>query len=126
MAARALLRKLDGEGLIRLPAPRCSANNAFRHRADTSLCIDESPIDTALAALTPLQLSPAHGQARQRLFAAMSLIREFERLAEVPVVLNTSFNINGMPMVETPGDALDCFYSSGLDALFLGQAMVQK
>jgi len=71
MAARALLRKLDGEGLIRLPAPLCSANNAFRHHADTSLCIDESPIDTALAALTPLQLSPAHGQAQQRLFAAL-------------------------------------------------------
>jgi len=71
MAARALLRKLDGEGLICLPAPVCSANNAFRHRADTALSVDESPIETALAALRPLQLSPVHGEGEQRLFRTL-------------------------------------------------------
>ena len=71
MAARSLLRKLDTEGLICLPAPRCSANNAFRHRADTSLCVDESPIDAALPALLPLQLSVVHGEAERRVFATL-------------------------------------------------------
>lgn len=71
MAARSLLRKLDAEGLISLPVPVCSANNAFRHRPDTTLCVDESPIEAALAALLPLQLSPVHGEGEQRLFRAL-------------------------------------------------------
>ena len=37
MAARSLLRKLDAEGRIALPAAVCSANNAFRHRAAVEL-----------------------------------------------------------------------------------------
>jgi carbamoyltransferase len=41
-------------------------------------------------------------------------------------VLNTSLNINGMPLVETPGDAIDCFYQSGLDALVLQRYLVEK
>lgn len=71
MAARALLRKLDAEGLISLPAPVRSANNVFRHRADTALSIEESPIEAALAALLPLQLSSVHGEGEQRLFRAL-------------------------------------------------------
>jgi len=71
MAARSLLRKLDAAGLIGLPAPVCSANNAFRHRADTALCIDESPIETALAALLPLQMVPVHDASEQRVFRAL-------------------------------------------------------
>jgi carbamoyltransferase len=55
-----------------------------------------------------------------------AVITEFERVRGVPVVLNTSFNVNGMPLVETPGDALDCFYQSGIDVLVVGRYMVQK
>jgi hypothetical protein len=71
MAARALLRKLDAEGLIALPAAVCSANNAFRHRAAVEMSIDESPIEAALAALLPLQLSRVHSEGEQRLFRAL-------------------------------------------------------
>jgi hypothetical protein len=71
MAARSLLRKLDAEGLICLPAPVCSANNGFRHRAEVELHIESSPIEGALAALLPLQLSPVHGEREQRVFRAL-------------------------------------------------------
>lgn len=54
------------------------------------------------------------------------LIAEFERLSGLPVVLNTSFNTNGLPLVESPGDALDCFFASGLDAVIIGNALVEK
>src|SRR5262249_8453360 len=47
-------------------------------------------------------------------------IASFERETGVPVVLNTSFNVNGEPIVCTPLDALRCFYSSGLDHLVIG------
>jgi carbamoyltransferase len=55
-----------------------------------------------------------------------AVIREFEKLSGVPLVLNTSLNINGMPLVETPGDAIDCFYQSGLDALVLQRYLLEK
>ena len=54
------------------------------------------------------------------------VIREFEKLSGFPIILNTSFNVNGMPLVETPGDALDCFYMSGIDYLVLNNFIVSK
>lgn len=54
------------------------------------------------------------------------LIHELGRLTGTPVVLNTSFNVRGQPIVETPLDALGTFASCGLDVLFLGNHMVAK
>lgn len=54
------------------------------------------------------------------------LIREFERLTGVPVVLNTSFNDHGEPIVATPKEALKDFYGMGLDAVALGDFVVEK
>ena len=54
------------------------------------------------------------------------LIREFEKLSGVPIILNTSFNINGMPLVETPSDAIECFYKSGIDYLVMNNIVVAK
>lgn len=55
-----------------------------------------------------------------------NLIREFGRLTGVPVVMNTSFNLKGEPIVCTPKDAIRTFYSSGLDFLVLGDFVVAK
>jgi carbamoyltransferase len=55
-----------------------------------------------------------------------SLIAEFSKLSNVPIVLNTSFNVNGMPLVETPADAIDCFYASGIDALIMNDYLIEK
>lgn len=54
------------------------------------------------------------------------LIKEFNQLTGVPIVLNTSFNLNAEPIVESPSDAIRTFFSSGLDALALGQYLLQK
>lgn len=54
------------------------------------------------------------------------LINEFGKLSGVPVVLNTSFNIMGEPVIETPYDALRCFFSTGLDYLVIGNYLVGK
>jgi len=51
---------------------------------------------------------------------------EFEKLTGVPVVLNTSFNLNGEPMVNSPEDAIRTFYSCGLDILYLGNVRITK
>jgi carbamoyltransferase len=54
------------------------------------------------------------------------LIQEFGRRTGVPVVMNTSFNLRGEPIVCSPTDAIRTFYSSGLDALVLGDRLVEK
>ena len=54
------------------------------------------------------------------------LLREFEKGRGVPVVLNTSFNIKGEPIVCTPRDALRCYFSTGLDSLVIGSFVLSK
>ena len=54
------------------------------------------------------------------------LIDAFHEITGVPVVLNTSFNLKGEPIVCSPQDALRTFYSSGLDALVLGDFLIKK
>jgi carbamoyltransferase len=54
------------------------------------------------------------------------LIRKMGDKTGVPVVLNTSFNIQGEPLVESPKDAVRCFYSTGLDALVIGNYVLKK
>lgn len=55
-----------------------------------------------------------------------SLITKFGELSGDPVILNTSFNIMGEPMVESPMDAIRCFFSTGLDILILGNYLIRK
>jgi carbamoyltransferase len=54
------------------------------------------------------------------------LIHEFESLTGTPVIMNTSFNLRGEPIVCSPKDAIRTFYSSGLDFLALGNFMLAK
>lgn len=55
-----------------------------------------------------------------------NLINEFYKLTGVPVVLNTSFNRMGEPIVNKPEEAIVCFLGSGLDALALGDYLIVK
>ena len=54
------------------------------------------------------------------------VIDEFGRRTGVPVVMNTSFNLRGEPIVATPTDAVRTFFSSGMDALVIGSYLVEK
>jgi carbamoyltransferase len=54
------------------------------------------------------------------------LIRAFESLTGVPVVVNTSFNVRGEPIVCTPHDAYNTFVNTGIDALVLGNCVVTE
>jgi len=54
------------------------------------------------------------------------MIEAFERRRGVPMVLNTSFNVMGEPIVCTPADAVRCFYSTGMDALVMGDYVLEK
>tara|TARA_Y100000748_G_scaffold261239_1_gene229261 strand:- start:460 stop:2157 length:1698 start_codon:yes stop_codon:yes gene_type:complete len=54
------------------------------------------------------------------------LIKEFYKLTKVPILVNTSFNLNGEPIVENPSDAIRTFYTCGLDVLVLGEYIIEK
>src|SRR3989338_6529836 len=54
------------------------------------------------------------------------LIEEFHKITGVPVLLNTSFNIRGEPIVCTPEDAIVCFLGTDMDYLVLGDFLVNK
>jgi carbamoyltransferase len=55
-----------------------------------------------------------------------ALIDEFRKITGIPIVLNTSFNLKGEPIVCTPKDAVRTFFTSGLDGLILGNCLVKK
>lgn len=54
------------------------------------------------------------------------LVTAFDKITDVPVILNTSFNIQGMPIVNSPTDALECFYGTEIDYLVMGDYIVEK
>jgi len=54
------------------------------------------------------------------------LISEFKNYSGHPVILNTSFNVRGEPIVNSPYDAIRTFYSTGLNVLVLGDFIITK
>jgi carbamoyltransferase len=52
------------------------------------------------------------------------LLRAFEALTGMPILLNTSFNVKGQPMICTPAEALDTFLFARLDVLVLENSLV--
>jgi carbamoyltransferase len=54
-----------------------------------------------------------------------ALIEAFARRTGIPVLLNTSFNVAGEPIVCSPLDACRCFISAGLDGMVLGTLWVE-
>jgi carbamoyltransferase len=54
------------------------------------------------------------------------LLQEFNKLTGVPVLINTSFNTRGEPIVCTPKDAIACFWTSPFDALVINSFLLEK
>lgn len=54
------------------------------------------------------------------------LLTAFDRLTGCPVLINTSFNVRGEPLVESPEDAYRCFMRTGMDHLVIGNCMLSK
>jgi len=69
---------------------------------------------------TRVQTVPENGSRYRR------LIESFYKKTGIPGLLNTSFNLDGEPIVCTPIDAIRTFYSSNLDCLILGNVIIRK
>jgi carbamoyltransferase len=55
-----------------------------------------------------------------------ALIKRFKELTNCPVIVNTSFNVRGEPMICTPEDAFRCFMGTELDLLVVGNSVLEK
>jgi carbamoyltransferase len=54
------------------------------------------------------------------------LIKEFGKISGIPILINTSFNIRGEPIVCTPSDAYKCMMGTGIDYLLIGDFLVKR
>ena len=55
-----------------------------------------------------------------------NLIKKFKEITNCPVIVNTSFNVRGEPIVNSPEDAFNCFMGTELDNLVIGNYYLQK
>ena len=55
-----------------------------------------------------------------------SLIKKFKDITNCPVLINTSFNVRGEPIVNTPSDAFNCFMGTEMDKLVIGNCFLDK
>jgi carbamoyltransferase len=69
------------------------------------------------------RVQTVHQDTNPRYYA---LIREFKRLTGCPVLVNTSFNVRGEPIVGSPEDAFRCFMGSDIDVLTVGDCYLEK
>lgn len=69
------------------------------------------------------RIQTVHKETNPRYY---SLISKFKELTGCPVVVNTSFNVRGEPIVCTPGDAFRCFMGTGIEVLAIGNCYLKK
>jgi len=55
-----------------------------------------------------------------------TLLQKYNEVTKTPVLLNTSFNDNGQPIIETPKDAVDTFNKIDLDFLVINNFLISK
>ena len=69
------------------------------------------------------RIQTVHLETNEKYF---KLIKKFKEKTNCPVIVNTSFNVRGEPIVNTPADAFNCFMGTGLDKLVIGNCYLDK
>ena len=69
------------------------------------------------------RIQTVNNKTNQRFY---NLINKFKEITKIPILINTSFNIRGEPIVCTPEDAYKCFINTGLDILVIGDFVLEK
>lgn len=87
----------------------------------TELCLKLAPAVVHQDGTSRIQTVSSH--ANPRLY---SIIKRFEQKTGLPLIMNTSFNVAGEPIVCTPEDALQTFTHSGIDALIMENILLIK
>ena len=69
------------------------------------------------------RIQTVHKETNEKYFR---LINKFKEKTNCPILVNTSFNVRGEPIVNTPLDAFNCFMGTGLDKLVIGNCYLDK
>ena len=69
------------------------------------------------------RIQTVHKQTNEKYY---NLIKKFKEITNCPVLVNTSFNVRGEPIVNTPEDAFNCFMGTELDKLIIGNYYLDK
>jgi carbamoyltransferase len=88
--------------------------------------INEAKRNLIPAAVFGDGLVRVHSVSRKTNPSFWKLLSKFGEHAGVPVLLNTSFNLFGEPVVSTPREAVRGFYCSGIDCLAIGNFLIKK
>jgi carbamoyltransferase len=108
-----------------------AAAEYLEHACDSPFMILTNPVRPEKRDIIP-SVTHVDGSARPQTVEKeieplyWNLINEFGKRTGVPVIMNTSFNLRGEAIVNTPTDAIRTFFSSGMDALFIGSYLVEK
>lgn len=80
-----------------------------------------------IAAITHVDHTCRIQTVNQKLYPEITtLIKKFKEISNIPVLLNTSFNDNGKPIVESPRDAIEAFLNLNIDYLILDKFVIKK
>ena len=82
-------------------------------------------IDFSQAKRGPV-VKPDPGKTKISIRLDNSVIDAFRARTGVPVVMNTSYNLRGEPIVNTPDEAIEDYLKTGMDALVLGPYVLEK
>jgi carbamoyltransferase len=108
-----------------------SAGEFLESATDSPFMILTSPVKPDKRSVIP-SVTHVDGTARPQTVEKdvnplyWQVIKEFGERTGVPVIMNTSFNLRGEPIVCSPTDAIRTFYTSGMDALVIGSFLVEK
>ena len=69
------------------------------------------------------RIQTVHKETNEKYY---KLIKKFKKKTNYPVIVNTSFNVRGEPIVNTPSDAFNCFMGTELDKLVIGNCYLDK
>ena len=69
------------------------------------------------------RIQTVHKETNEKYY---KLIKKFKEKTNCPVIVNTSFNVRGEPIVSTPSDAFNCFMGTDLDKLVIGNCYLEK
>jgi carbamoyltransferase len=107
------------------------AGEYLEHACDSPFMILTNPVRPEKRNVIP-SVTHVDGSARPQTVEKeinplyWNLINEFGKRTGVPVIMNTSFNLRGEAIVNTPTDAIRTFFSSGMDVLVIGSYLVEK
>jgi len=115
--------QLDRPSPYMLLAAPVTADGRERLPAGEARPAGRSPLPSITHVDSSARIQTVHQEINPRFYG---LLEAFEALTGCPVLLNTSFNVRGEPIVNTPRDAWRCFMRTGMDYLVLGNYLLDK